>query len=88
MDAPAQPWPPAVGAYAEERELFRLLQVNGRRLLLPLIPSGAARGGGEGHSAFLTASPRRPVVLPEGGPSPTRRAVPGSCGNARAGVPG
>ncbi|XP_075295782.1 adenylate kinase 8 isoform X3 [Opisthocomus hoazin] len=26
MDAPAQPWPPAVGAYAEERELFRLLQ--------------------------------------------------------------
>ncbi|NXP55194.1 KAD8 kinase, partial [Heliornis fulica] len=27
MDAPARPWPPqAVGAYAEERELFRLLQ--------------------------------------------------------------
>ncbi|XP_076211658.1 adenylate kinase 8 isoform X3 [Aptenodytes patagonicus] len=26
MDAPARPWPPPVGAYAEERELFRLLQ--------------------------------------------------------------
>ncbi|XP_054076511.1 adenylate kinase 8 isoform X1 [Rissa tridactyla] len=26
MDSPAWPWPPPVGAYAEERELFRLLQ--------------------------------------------------------------
>ncbi|KAM6237564.1 adenylate kinase 8 isoform 4-T4 [Spheniscus humboldti] len=26
MDAPARPWPPPLGAYAEERELFRLLQ--------------------------------------------------------------
>ncbi|XP_069626910.1 adenylate kinase 8 isoform X2 [Haliaeetus albicilla] len=26
MAAPARPWPPPVGAYAEERELFRLLQ--------------------------------------------------------------
>lgn len=31
MDAAAGPWPPPVGAYAEERELFRLLQVNGLR---------------------------------------------------------
>ncbi|XP_074702493.1 adenylate kinase 8 isoform X2 [Strix aluco] len=26
MDAPARPWPPPLGVYAEERELFRLLQ--------------------------------------------------------------
>lgn len=42
----AGPWPPPVGAYAEERELFRLLQVNGPRLHwgtagLPTVLSGA-----------------------------------------------
>ncbi|XP_068011718.1 adenylate kinase 8 isoform X3 [Melanerpes formicivorus] len=26
MDAPARPWPPPLGSYAEERELFQLLQ--------------------------------------------------------------
>ncbi|KAK2535377.1 Ak8 [Columba guinea] len=34
MDAPARPWPPPVGAYAEERELFRLLQNMVEELLI------------------------------------------------------
>ncbi|XP_051492858.1 adenylate kinase 8 isoform X6 [Apus apus] len=34
MDAPARPWPPPLGTYAEERELFRLLQNMLKELLI------------------------------------------------------
>lgn len=107
MDAPARPWPPPVGAYAEERELFRLLQVNGpcppRRHRGEAPPTHPGRGGGlagpgggEGHPAPGLRFP--PGGSPEPGPAmgkvPGGKAtrpfppqpVPGSCGNARAGV--
>lgn len=80
MDAAAGPWPPPVGAYAEERELFRLLQVNGLRPPRghrgesspppPLRSAGAASGraggggGGEGHP--------RPPAWPRGPPVSSR----------------
>lgn len=51
MDAPGPPWLPSAGAYAEQRGLWRLLQVNGAGLL------------GEGHRARV----RRPGAGCPGG---------------------
>lgn len=39
----ARPWPPPAGAYAEERGLFQLLQVNGEPPAAP--PRGRRRRG-------------------------------------------
>lgn len=50
MDAPDRLWPPPVGAYAEERGLFRLLQVNGStvRTVPTTQPGGGPVGPGRG----------------------------------------
>lgn len=56
----ARPWPPPAGAYAEERGLFQLLQVNGNS-----PPASPRRGGGRaGTGEAGSGTGERPVRAP------------------------